>query len=479
MDQNKIVEAINLLVSLIGKDRVRTEKGEMTAYSRDIFMPGFLDLRLGKISHLPAAVCCPESTEETARIVAKLKENRIPLIPFGAGSGVLGGTVPTGGQPAVIMDLKKMDKIRSVNKTNLTCEVEAGIIGEILERELNRQGFTLGHFPSSIYCSTLGGWLSTRSAGQFSAKYGKIEDMVLALEGVLPDGSVFRSRATPRSATGPDLDQVLVGAEGTLGVITAATLAIFPLPAKQIFRGFGFADVPGGLAAMRGLVQKELTPAALRLYDPVDTLFNQKKLSGPEKGCLLVVGYEGANAEMTALKSELGFKLLLQMGGRDLGEAPGLAWLKHRYAVSYNMSKVMYQPGNLLDTIEVSVVWRDAQALYQKIMDKIGRLGLVMAHFSHAWRDGVCIYFSFMVNDPGADQEKLREKHGLAWAAAMESCLEMGASISHHHGIGSFRSQWLKKELGPGHELLRRIKQQIDPANIFNPGKLGLGEPGS
>jgi len=476
MDNRKIAEAINILLNLCGKERVKFDQSSLVAYSRDIFMPGFLDLRQGKIEHLPAAVCYPQSTEEVSRIVLKLRETGVPLIVFGAGSGVLGGTIPTDERGALILDLKRMSRIRSINQTNLTCEAEAGIIGENLERELNQKGFSLGHFPSSIYCSTLGGWLSTRSAGQLSAKYGKIEDLVLALEGVLPDGTIFHTRATPRSATGPDLDQLLVGAEGTLGVITAALVAISPLPAERIFRGFAFADVGSGLEAMRLLMQKELTPALLRLYDQVDTRFNQQKLAGPESGCLLVVGYEGTNREMNALKASLGFKLLREIGGRDLGEEPGKRWFEHRYAVSYNQSKILAQPSNLLDTIEVSVAWKDALMLYERIAAEAGKLGLVMAHFSHAWRDGVCIYFSFLVSDPGQDQEKLREKHGRVWEAAMRNCLEMGASISHHHGIGLWRARWLKQELGPGHGLLNRLKKELDPQGLFNPGKLGLGE---
>ena len=469
---NKIVKALEWLGNLLGKNRVISDQASLVIYSRDIFMPGYLDLREGKIQNLPAAACFPETVEEVAKVISRARENRIPVIAYGAGSGVLGGTIPvTGG---IMLDLKRMREIRSVNKIAHTVEVEAGVMGEDLERHLIREGFTLGHFPSSIYCSTMGGWLSTRSAGQLSAKYGKIEDLVISLEGVLADGSVFHTRNTPRSATGPDLDQILVGSEGTLAIITAAVLAISPLPAKKIYRGFAFNDVPSGLEAMRVLLQKELVPAALRLYDPIDTGFNQAKLSGPDSGCLLVIGYEGANDELTELKSKLGFARLLEMGATDLGEAPGLKWLEHRYAVSYNRSKIMASPGALLDTIEVSVIWRDALELYQKVAAAVSKLGLVMAHFSHAWREGVCIYFSFLVNDP--DPEKLRQKHLEAWKTAMEACLEIGASISHHHGIGLHRAEWLKKELGVGHEILQKLKNEIDPHHILNPEKLGFGE---
>ncbi len=467
---DKIINAINLLNSLLGKNRVISDQTSMLIYSRDIFMPGYLDLREGKIQNLPWAACFPENIEEVAKVVGRAQENRIPLIAFGAGSGVLGGTVPvTGG---IMVDLKRMHQIRNINPTNLTVEVEAGVMGEDLERALNETGFTLGHFPSSIYCSTVGGWLSTRSAGQLSSKYGKIEDLVISLEGVLADGSVFHTRKTPRSATGPDLDQILVGSEGTLGIITSALLAISRLPEKKFSRGFRFEDVPSGMEAMRTLTQKELVPAALRLYDPVDTGFNRQKLSGPESGCLLIAVYQGANNEQAELKARLGFMRIKEMGGKDLGEEPGEKWYEHRYAVSYQQSKILSQPNTLLDTIEVSVIWKDALELYQKVIPGIGKVGLAMAHFSHAWREGVCVYFSILVSDP--DPEILRQKHLQAWQAAMEPCLTIGASISHHHGIGRFRSEWLKKELGVGHELLQKLKSELDPAGIFNPEKLGF-----
>jgi len=468
----RIQSATNSLVGILGKEWVRSDRTTLISYARDIFMPGYLDLRRGKIENLPWLVCYPENIDEVKKIVKIAQEKKIPLIAFGGGSGVLGGTIPVKG--GVMVDLKRMGKIRSINKINQTCEVEAGIFGEDLERALNREGWTLGHFPSSIYCSTLGGWLATRSAGQFSAKYGKIEDLVISLEGVLADGSIFHTKATPRSATGPDLDQVLIGSEGTLGIITSAILSINPVPKVQIYRGFNFEEVEGGLEAMRVLMQRELVPALLRLYDPMDTKFNASKLKAPGSGCLLVVGYEGGNKELTELKARLGFEQLKRSGGKDLGEEPGLAWLKHRYSVSYHQSKILSQAGNLLDTIEVSVRWSEALALYQRIRERIEKIGLVMAHFSHAWRDGVCIYFSFLVNDP--EPEKLREKHFQVWEGAMSACLELGASISHHHGIGFYRSRWLKQELGVGHQILDKLKKELDPNFIFNPGKLGLGE---
>jgi len=458
------------LEQILGREKVKLDFPTRISYSRDIYPLGYLELRQGEIKNLPVAICYPEDVKEVAELVRWAGENEISLIPFGGGSGVLGACVPV--DDGVVVDLKRMSRIRKVNPINHTCEAEAGIIGEVLERKLNQKGFTLGHFPASMYCSTLGGWIATRSAGQLSARYGKIEDMVIALEGVLADGSIFRTRSSPRSATGPDLDQVLIGSEGTLAIITSAVLTIHPLPKARFYRGWKFPDVASGLDAMRRLTQKDIAPSLLRLYDPLDTKFNAEKLGVPSAGCLLIAGYEGENKELVQLGAELGWRLLKKLDAEDLAEEPAKRWLEHRYSVSYHQSRILSQPNTLIDTIEVSVIWSRALELYQLVMDRVKSLALTMAHFSHSWREGVCIYFSFLFSDPSP--QGLKEKHKKTWEQVMSACLELGASISHHHGIGLHRIEWLKKELGEGHKILSRIKNEIDPKGILNPSKLGF-----
>ena len=462
--------AVAGLSKILGPGKVKSDRVSLLSYSRDIYPLGYLELREGKISHLPWAICFPENIEEVRAIILWAQENQVPLVPYGAGSGVLAGAVPFEG--GVVVDLKRMNRIRSINSTNLTCEAEAGIFGEVLERNLNQKGFTLGHFPASMYCSTLGGWLSTRSAGQLSAKYGKIEDLVIALEGVLADGSIFHTSATPRSATGPDLDQVLVGSEGTLAIITSALITIHHLPQVRFYRGFQFPELKPALEAMRLLMQKDLSPALLRLYDELDTKFNAVKLGVPASGCLLIAGFEGLDREVMELKSRLGWEIISRLGGKDLGEEPGKRWLEHRYSVSYQQSRILTQPNTLLDTIEVSISWARALELYNLVMEKIKNLGLIMAHFSHSWREGVCIYFSLLLT--GDNSEQLKNQYQKVWELVMESVLSLGGSISHHHGIGYHRGRWLKKELGEGHRILEQIKKNLDSNFILNPGKLGF-----
>jgi alkyldihydroxyacetonephosphate synthase len=217
---------------------------------------------------LPSRVFWPRDDEEVQAVIRAARVERRAVVPFGAGSGVCGGITPT--STAWILDLKRLDRIVSLDKERRTVTVEAGILGDRLERSLNARGFTLGHFPSSLYCSTVGGWVATRSAGQLSSRYGKIEDMVLALHGVDGRGErVFAAVDDP--TTGPGAVQLLTGSEGALAVITRVVLRVQPLASHRFLRGIAFRDLPGGLQAMRALLAAGEAPAVLRLYDPLDS----------------------------------------------------------------------------------------------------------------------------------------------------------------------------------------------------------------
>ncbi len=254
---------------LLGEEKVSIREDDLIAYARDAWPKNTIKFQQGKIEYLPKAIVWPSDRDDVVKIVRFANEKLIPLIPFGGGSGVCGGTMPVNG--GVIVDLKRMERILRIDETSLTFTAEAGIIGERLERTLNENGFTLGHFPSSIYCSTLGGWLATRSAGQLSTKYGKVEDMVLSVEVVLPDGKVMETKPSPRSAVGPNLTQLFVGSEGVLGIITKATMKIWKVPETRSFAGVLFESVENGLRAIRNILQNGIYPAVVRLYDELDT----------------------------------------------------------------------------------------------------------------------------------------------------------------------------------------------------------------
>jgi alkyldihydroxyacetonephosphate synthase len=265
------------LARIVGDRRVSVRHAELESYSRDMWPRLLFAVQGGALpAHRPHAVVWPTSEQEVAAVVAFAAEHRIPIVPYGGGSGVCGGAVPIRG--GITIDLKRLDEIRSLSREEMVCDVEAGINGERFERELSRRGYTLGHFPSSIYCSTVGGWLACRAAGQMSTKYGKIEDRVAGLTVVTGTGKIIHTDELARASRGPNWTQLVVGSEGTLGVITAARLRVAVAPALRLLRGYEFDDVGAGVEAIRRVMQRGLRPAVVRLYDEVDTLIHSINL---------------------------------------------------------------------------------------------------------------------------------------------------------------------------------------------------------
>jgi alkyldihydroxyacetonephosphate synthase len=261
------------LLPIVGERRLSAREVDLTTYSRDMWPRLLLAVRDGTpLPHRPHLVVWPETVREVAAIVRVARAQGVPIVPYGGGSGVCGGAVPLFG--GLTIDTKRMSELRAVDGDEMLCDVEAGINGERLERELARRGFTVGNFPSSIYCSTVGGWLACRAAGQMSTKYGKIEDRLVGLTCVTGAGEVLTTDGMPRARSGPDLGQLVVGSEGTLGIITSARLRLSPAPELRILRGFAVDSVTAGLEAIRRVMQRGLRPAVVRLYDEVDTFIN-------------------------------------------------------------------------------------------------------------------------------------------------------------------------------------------------------------
>ncbi|MGE5186747.1 MAG: FAD-binding oxidoreductase [Acidobacteriota bacterium] len=531
------------LESICGPRRVSTRTVDLETYARDMWPRLLLAIRDGvPLAHRPYAVVWPEHVREIVAVVRLARELRIPIIPYGGGSGVCGGAIPLHG--GITIDTKRMQQLRAVQSDELICDVDAGLNGERFERELERRGYTFGNFPSSIYCSTVGGWLATRAAGQLSTKYGKTEDRVAGLTVVTGRGEVIETDGPIRALRGPSWTQLLLGSEGTLGIITSARLRVAPAPQLRVFRGFEVDDVHAGVEAIRRVLQKGLKPAVVRLYDELDTLINSlghhdedddthhavpakappietgalpawpdgppkedgvlerlislakgkrlrkgamnaalgqselvNRLFGTvaekiaRRGCRLVIGLEGSRIR-TEVEAALTFGELEAAGARDKGEDPGWAWLKHRYAVSYRMSPV-FRDGAFVDTMEVASSWERLADLYQSVRTAIGRHAVVMAHFSHAYADGCSIYFTFAGHAPelGA-AERL---YDAIWRDGLEAATRVGATISHHHGVGLLKAPFMAAEHREAMAIFEAAKHSLDPDGIFNPGKMGLG----
>jgi len=499
-----------------GSDHLSLADLDRLSYSRDLNPVSNLATNEGRFGPMPDAVVWPADTQQVAQIVKLAAEHRTPLIPFGAGSGVCGGTVPLRG--GIILDLKRMNNIIKLDEDSLAVTAGAGIIGQHLEMELNRKGYTMGHFPSSVYSSTLGGYLAARSAGQLSAKYGKIEDMILGLEAVLGTGEILRTTATPRASLGPDWNQVLIGSEGTLAIITEATCRIRPYPAERRFTSFVFPGPSEGTEAIRQIMRHELRPAAIRLYDELDTVLvgtsskneessesfwnaiplsqfgNFVKSVAPglirrterffgkradlinllekfaTKGCLLVMTFEG-ESDLVADEEALAVELCEKLGGVNHGPEAALRWWNNRYHVSYKQSKVFYH-GAIVDTIEMATTWDKLVPLYEEVRQAVRDMAFIMAHFSHAYLDGASVYFTFVTAAPNV--EKAEQAHRAVWDAAATACQRIGAAISHHHGIGYTKARFMSEEHGPMMRVYEALKREMDPAGILNPGKMGL-----
>jgi alkyldihydroxyacetonephosphate synthase len=504
------------------------DEADRVAYARDLWPRQHLRVRAGRpAEHRPEAIAWPTSTAELAQLVRWARRARIPLVPFGAGSGVCGGVLP---EPnALVVDLKRMARIRSIDHAAPLVDVEAGHMGVPLEQTLDRAGFTLGHFPSSILCSTVGGWVATRSAGQCSGAYGKIEDMVASLECVTGAGDIVELR---RRSGGPDLVPLIVGSEGTLAIVTSARLRLHPKPTSRGFGAWSFPTTAHGLEAMRAIFQAGLRPAVARLYDPFDAmlakrggvkaadraetrhapgrggaalrgilkrpaLLNELLHSGVAAralgGAMLVVVFEGTGEAPQRGIEEV--RRLVEAGLRGAweGQAPAERWFEHRYAVSYRQAPV-FASGAFVDTMEVAATWSKLGALYEAVRHALGEHVFVMAHFSHAYPDGCCVYFSFagsarVHGDEARWDEACEAVYDGAWRAALRAAVEAGGTLAHHHGVGRSKAPRLADELGVGIEVVQALMRAFDPDGILNPGNLiphggrtgtyGAPEPGA
>jgi alkyldihydroxyacetonephosphate synthase len=452
----------------IGRTDLKTSEGELVAHSRDFWLLPQVWFTKGKIPTLPRAVAYPESTEEVAEIVKLSAKHNVPLVTYGGGTGVVGGAIPISG--GLVVDLKKMNKILEVNDKSLLVKVQAGINGWRYEEALNHLGYTGGHIPQSLPSSTVGGWIACRAAGQFSTKYGKIEDLVVGIKAVMPNGKVAKSKTVPRSATGPRLEQLLLGSEGILGIITEATLRIFPFPEKRVLLSFTFDDIKRPLEVVRKILRRGFRPAVVRIYDEAEVSLHFRNLKEIEGKTLLLFVLEG-DAKLTDLETKV-IDEECRKEGSFSGEEPVKHWLKTRFDV--HLVAEMIKAGAMIDTIEIASTWDKAPELYHTTIESLHAVdGTVHAsgHFSHFYQDGACLYLTF-----GGFPNSPDEYYWQAWGAVMETTLKLGGTISHHHGVGLVRARWIREELGEYLEILKKIKNAIDPLKIFNPGKLGWGE---
>lgn len=458
---------VDRLVDAVGPGNVIDDPEALSGASHDSWPVAAKWARQGWHPYPADVIVRVASEADVVAVLRVAEETGVPVTTRASGSSVTGQPLPT--RRGIVLDVSGLTGPLQLDEIDMTVTVRAGTNGGELEDALNRSGWTMRFSPQSLHRSSVGGWLATLATGQFSSRYGGIEDLVVGYRVVLATGQVAVLTASPRAAMGPDLRRVFLGSEGTLGVITQVTLKIVPIPAAQHLEAFRMPDVTAGLAVLREQAARGLRPSLLRLYDPDEA---RHAMADPAfEGTVLFAGTEGeaevAAAEMTVLR-----RLAVARGAVPLGPEPVAAWLERRFDFSAVENRLATD-GGFAETIEVAHTWRYIEPLYADVRKALEPLAdEVLVHFSHVYPQGTSMYVIVLgqADDDAAASARLTD----IWATAMEVCLDHGAELSHHHGGGLARSPYARRSLGSAHRVLRRIKHALDPDGLLNPDKLGL-----
>ena len=416
----------------------------------------------------PACIVRPSATADVQTLMRFASEHQLSVVPFGLGSGVCGGIEPT--PQDILLDMGSMNRVCEINHIDLLATFEAGLNGLEAEEAVAKHGLTIGHWPQSIAISSVGGWVSTRASGQFSTAYGNIEDIIYAIEVVLPNGDIVTLGKAPRAAAGPDLRHLFMGAEGTLGIVTQVTLSLRKQPETRAFSAYYVPDMASGFNTQRHIVQSDWRPPVMRQYDAseVARLFPDYVHNG--HGLLLML-HEGP-AERVAAELKAVAALAHDGGLQSANTQVVKDWLQRRNHVPDWQD--LFDMGWIADTIEVSGTWQQIENIYQQVIKALNTVPFIInasAHSSHVYRSGINLYFTFACKpDNVADMEALYFE---CWDKTLNATAAAGGGIAHHHGAGRLRKPYLALELGQeGVALLRTVKKAIDPKGLLNPGNL-------
>jgi len=459
---------LNSLQALLGPTKVSSDHSSLTDYRFDRWcIKHYRDWRQQPISP-PGCLVKPSSTKDVMKLMTFCHQHRIPVVPYGLGSGVCGGIEPN--EDVVLLDMSHMKNVCEINTVDQLATFEAGINGLQAEEAVAKHGLTIGHWPQSIGISSVGGWVSTRASGQFSTAYGNIEDIIYSIEVVLPDGQLVTLGKAPRAAAGPDLRHLFLGAEGTLGVVTKVTFSLRQQPQKQAYSAFYTPNMSAGLTTQRNIIQADWRPPVLRQYDASEVARLFPTHVNAEHGLLLIV-HEGPASRVAAEVAEVE-QLALQNNLLPADNQVCEEWLARRNHVPE--WRELFEMGWIADTIEVSGTWQQIDQIYRDVIRAWSNVPFIInasAHSSHVYRSGINLYFTFACKpDDPADMEALYFE---CWDKALTATAAAGGGIAHHHGAGRLRKPYLHHDLGEGGiELLRALKSSIDPQGIMNPGNL-------
>ncbi|MDY0169145.1 MAG: FAD-binding oxidoreductase [Thermoguttaceae bacterium] len=461
------------LADAVGAEHVSTSRSDKIAYSCDYYWIAEMWVDRGCKSPAPDFVVHPGTAEEVARVCRIANTHRIPLTTWGGGSGSQGGALPMYG--GILLDTKRLNRVIEIDTQSLTVTAETGIIMQHLQWALEKQGYSTMHEPASIGCATLGGFLAHRGTGVLSTKYGKIEDMTMSLEVVLPDGQIINTLPVPRHASGPDLTQLFIGSEGTLGVMTKATLKIHPIPETRQFHAFVFENMHAAMEAGRGIMASRLRPAVIRLYDEAETRRLIKRVLGVNReGAYLVFGFDG-DRDMVELEMRKALEICRRQKHEDLGPGPGESWWEHRY--DFFFPNHMFRLPQAFGTLDTVATFANIENVYwamKRAVEENFPMARYIGHFSHWYEWGCMLYARFIVEEPPQDPHEAAQLYNRIWDMCLRAAIDNGGVLNEHHGIGLKLGRLMKELYGPAFRVLEDIKAVLDPNNILNPGKMGL-----
>lgn len=495
------------LTEAVGLDNVVSTDLDRIVHTYGKSLRDLLRLRAGDIPRVPDVVVYPGTEDEVQRVVDAAVAADAVLIPFGGGSNIAGSLQPPEDEqrPVVSVDMGRMNRVLEIDEESGLARIQAGALGPDLEEQLNRTGWTLGHFPDSFTHSTLGGWIATRSSGMQSDKYGDIADITRGLRMVMP-GQVLVLRPLPSTSTGPSVREMVLGSEGRLGVITEVTAQVHRLPEERVILGYLFPSFEAGVAAMHDISKSDAAPSVTRVSDANETRFSfatRKKSSGlsvsslVSKGlmkllerrgwdlgqvCLSFVGYEGGRDHVARQKAMVK-KIVAAHGGVLVGRGPGQLYDQKKFDTPY-IRDYLLERGAAADVSETSAPWSKLLPLYEnvnaaakKAYAHLGVTGWIMCHLSHSYHAGACLYFTFAFRHDG--REPLVQYDEVK-SAIQQAFIDSDGTLSHHHGVGTEHSPWLEQDISPaGVHLMSGLFAGADPGRNLNPGKVTVTPPPS
>jgi alkyldihydroxyacetonephosphate synthase len=479
---------------LKGSTVFKTDSVSRLDHARGQSLPDWIAMRAGQLGPYSDGLACPSTHEEAASVLAEAKKIGAVVIPYGGGTSVVGHlSVPALDRPVVNISLEKLNRLLGIDDKSLTAVFGAGTPGPLVEQQLQPQGFLLGHFPQSYEYSTIGGWVVTRSSGQQSLRYGRIENLFAAGRVVTPRGELVVG-GHPASSAGPDLREALMGSEGRFGLLTEVTARIRALPQVEEFRAVFFPDWVSGFEAVRQLTQSDVPLSMLRLSNEVETETQMALVSGHRSAvtwlqrylrarglgptqCMLMIGVTGSAIQVRRARGDA-LSICRTRGGVHVGKMIGKAWSKNRFRGPY-LRNTTWEAGYAIDTVETAINWPKAtplmRAIEQAAKDALAQENErvhAFTHLSHVYRQGCSIYSTFVYRSAGSYESDFERWRRLK-TALCETIVVHGGTISHQHGVGLDHAPYLPVEKGAlGIDLIRSMAREFDPQGIMNPGKL-------